>query len=79
MFFGQGWNCVSLSKSLLQLTTVGPTGKTGVIAQSRVVVEYRIDLKPVPIPRPNLEGSHVLGRVTKQECAMKTLVQVNSY
>ena len=59
-----------------KLMEAGLTGRTGVIVLSRVEAEYRIDQELVPIPLQNSEGSHVLERPTKQERAMKTLVQV---
>ena len=51
---------------------------TGATALSRVEAEYRKEQGRVPIPRLNLEDSHVLGKVRNQERAMKILVQVRN-
>ena len=56
----------------------GLAGRTGVIAQSRVVVEFKIDPEHVPVPLQPLEEIRVLGRAMKHGRATKTLAQVKN-
>ena len=64
--------------SLLQLTAIGPIGRTGANVLSLVEEEYRIAQEVAPTPHRNLEEKNVLGRATKREHAIKSPVQVMS-
>ena len=63
----------------IQLTVTGLTGRTGATVLSRVEAEYRIDQGRVPTPHRLLEGSCVLGMVTKLVHVTNSLAQVNTY
>jgi len=63
-------------KHLVQLTVTGLTGKTGVIALSRVVAVNRPGLELAPTLQQPLEDSHALGRAKKRDHAMTYLVQL---
>lgn len=55
---------------------VGPTGVTGDAAQCPVVLEYRIDIGLVPIPRQRMVEHSVLGIIAKVTTATDKLAQV---
>jgi len=63
------------TKILAQLMVIGLIGRTGATVPSRVVVECKIGLEPVPIPHRPLVESRVLERVTRPERATKILAQ----
>ena len=55
---------------------VGLTGVTGVAAQCPVVLEYRIDIGLVPIPRQLLVEHSALGTIAKATFATGRIAQV---
>ena len=70
------FGAVSYLLSSFQLMVIGLIGRTGATVPSRVVVECKIGLEPVPIPHRPLVESRVLERVTRPERATKILAQV---
>jgi len=58
---------------------IGLIGKTGKNAVSRVLVEPRVDLELVPIPRHEMEAVHAVERAKAYSLAMKTRAQVKKF
>jgi len=56
---------------------IGQIGKTGIFAVLRALVEHRVDLELVPIPRHEMEAVNAVERAKTYALAMKIHAQVN--
>jgi len=56
---------------------IGPTGETGIYVVSRALVEAKVDLELVPIPRHEMEAENAVERAKTYALAMKIHAQVN--
>ena len=57
---------------------IGRIGETGIYVVSRALVEPRVDLELVPIPRHEMEAVNAVERAKTYSLAMKIHVQVKN-